>query len=271
MNDKTHLTVPNFEPANATQNELCVELGNNDYSYALVDVKNQTVKVISAAQTTIFNDIEGNLLQTHFAKTKISLTTKKFTFIPTEVYHEKDLEVYSKYLNLSENEAVFVKSLEKSGITVIFAFEKHLLDKIEKYFPEAAIYPQFIPFFTGVEYAFSQISYPQLFANFKSDVIEIIIFNQHKFQFYNAFEYTNEDELLYFMLLATQQNKLKPAQVMVKVSGNIDTNGAVFQKIKAQFNHTEVTDLDSLPLTYLGLNEAVMPRFFSLLSLHLCE
>ena len=245
-------------------------MGNNDYGYALVDVQNQTVKVISAASTTIFNDIEGNLLQTHFTKTKISLTTKKFTFIPTDVYHKKDLEVYSKYLNPLENEAVYVKSLEKAGITVIYAFEKHLLDKIEKYFPEASIYPQFIPFFTGIDYAFSQISYPQLFANFKSDVIEIIIFNHHKFQFYNVFEYTNEDELLYFMLLATQQNKLKPANVVVKISGNIDTNGTVFQKIKTQFNHTEVTDLDSLPLTYLGLNEAVMPRFFSLLSLHLC-
>ena len=82
MNEKTHLTVPNFEPANATQNELCIELGNNDYGYALVDVQNQTVKVISAASTTIFNDIEGNLLQTHFTKTKISLTTKKFTLYP---------------------------------------------------------------------------------------------------------------------------------------------------------------------------------------------
>jgi hypothetical protein len=38
-------------------------------------------------------------------------------------------------------------------------------------------------------------------------------------------------------------------------------------KIKTQFIRTEVTDLDSLPLTYVGISQPVMPQFFSLLSL----
>ncbi len=271
MNDKIHLTVPDFEPANATHNELYVELGPNDYNFALVDVKNQTVNVISTSKTNIFNDIEGNLLQTSFAKTKISLATQKFTFIPTALFEENHLEVYSKYLSPSENEAVFFKTLEKSGVTVIYTFEKSLLDKIEKYFPDAILLPQFIPFFSGVEYGFSLISYPQLFVNFKSGALEIIIFNKNKFQFYNQFDFENDDEVLYFLLLASQQNKLKLSNLTVKVSGNINQNGGLLQKIKDQFKSTEITDQDSLPLTYIGLNEPVMPRFFSLLSLYLCE
>jgi hypothetical protein len=271
MNEKTNLTVPDFEPADASHNELYIELGTNDYRYTLVDVGNHTVRVISTSKTNIFKDVEGNLLQTRFAKTKISLATPKFTFIPTELYQENHLPVYTKYLCPTENDAVFVRNLEKAGVTVIYTLEKHLLDKIDKYFPEAIIYPQFIPFFMGVQYGFSLISYPQLFVNFKSGALEIIIFNKNKFQFYNQFEFENEDEVLYFLLLATQQNKLKPASLMVKISGNIDSNSSLFQKIKTQFNHTEVTDLDSLPLTYVGLNQPVMPRFFSLLSLHLCE
>jgi hypothetical protein len=271
MNDKIHLTVSDFEPANAFSFELAIEFGLNNYNYAIIDGDKKVVKAISSAQTSIFNEIDGSLLQTHFAKTKISLITQKFTFIPTSLFQKDNLAVYTKYIQPQETETVLVNHLYDGEITAIYAFDKLLIDKIEKHFPAAKLYPQFIPLITAVNYGFSLIKEPQIFANFKSDFLEIIIYNNGKFQFYNLFEFKNDDEILYFLLLATQQNNLHAVNSMLKISGSMSTQGDTYKRLKEHFNRIEIIDQDSLPLTSLGLQTSVMPRFFSLLSLHLCE
>lgn len=101
--------------------------------------------------------------------------------------------------------------------------------------------------------------------------MEIIIFNQKQFHFYNIFEIFNDEEMMYFLLLAAQENSIKPAHTTVKISGDFNPNGTVFNKISQYFPSTEITDQDSLPLFYQGLAQPVMPRFFSLLALNLCE
>lgn len=271
MNDKIHLTVSDFEPAHCFNYELCIEIGANHYSYAILDGDKKAVKVISSSSTHIFNDIDGSLLQTSFSKTKINIITKKYTFIPTALFQKDNLEVYSKYLQAEENEQIFVGTVLDGKITAIYAFDKLLLDKIEKHFPAAKLYPQFSSLITGVDYGFSLIKEPQVFANFKADYLEVIIYDNSQFQFYNIFEFENDDEILYYLLLATQQNNLHPTNSMLKISGGISTQSVTYTKLKEHFNRIEIIDQDSLPLTSLGIQTPVMPRFFSLLSLHLCE
>jgi hypothetical protein len=271
MSDKIILSVDGFEDLNLKDFELYLEIGLNSYNYAIIDQTDKSVKSIAHKPSFVFNDLDGSVLQGNFARTKISLPTHKFTFIPSEIYRLKDLDNYSKYIQPSDNDKVLTKSLEKSGITVIYALPELQLDKLGSIFPNAEIFPQLIPFYSGITYAFNQIPFSQLFLNIRQGFVEIIILKDHQFQFYNVFEYQNDDELLYFALLAVQQNKVKPASVTVKVSGDIQQFGDTFKKIVKQFPRTEVTDQDSLPLFYNGLGQSVMPRFFSLLSLHLCE
>ncbi|MBK0382474.1 DUF3822 family protein [Pedobacter sp. SD-b] len=271
MSDKIILSVDGFENLSSKELDLYLEISLNSYNYAIIDPEDKSVKSIAHKPSVIFNDLSDLVLQANFSKTKISLPTQKFTFIPTGVYHKKDLENYAKYIQPADNEKVFTHALEKSGITVIYALPELLLDKLGASFPNAEIFPQLMPFYQGITFAFSQINSPQLFINVKPGFVEVIILNDHRFKFYNVFEYQNDDELLYFALLAAQQNKLRPANLTVKVSGNTDWFGDTFKKIVAQFPRTEVTDQDSLPLFYNGLGQPVMPRFFSLLSLHLCE
>ncbi len=268
MNDNIHLAVPDFEPANASAYELLIEIGDDDHNYAVIDPLQKAVKVVSYIPAVIFNQIEGTLLQSNFARTKISLNTQKFTFIPKALYQESDLPVYSNYLKVADDEAVFTSSPEEADFVVVYALKNSLLSKVNKYFDKVIVLPQITPYFTGVEFSFSHINDAQLFVNIKPGDLEIVIFNEGRFLFYNQFEYANDDEILYFMLLAIQQHQLEASKSMVKLSGATHTENT-YQKIKNHFQKTELVDQESLPLTYDGLYGA-MPRFFSLLSLHLC-
>ena len=271
MTDKLHLSVPDFEPAKAKNFELCIEIGNNYFQYGIISLVDHAVKVVSAKASIIFNEIENSLLQTHFKKTKLSLFTQKFTFIPSEIFKAEDLAVYSKYIQPDDSMDVHYSTIDSIGITVVYAVPKITLDKVSQYFPDAQIYPHLLPFLKGVDNGFSQIDSSLLFVNFKPGFVEIAVYHHQKFQFYNTFEYQNDDELIYFILLAIQQNRLKLGSTTIKISGNVSAKSSSFERISAQFPRTEITDQDSLPLTYSNLGQPVMPRFFSLFSLHLCE
>lgn len=271
MNEQIQLTASDFDATQAKTYELYLEIGSNYYNYAIIDPQNQSVKAISNRTSNIYNGIYDGLLKSNFAKTKISLTTQKFTFVPTQLFHESATENFIKYIGATENEEICTQQLIGEGITMIYALPKLQLDKIGSYFPNAQIYPQIAPFFKGISFAFSQISTSQLFINFRDGLAEVIIFNHHKFQFYNIFEFQNEDELMYFVLLSAQENNIKPASATLKLSGSVETEDEIFKQLLKHFPHTEMTDQDSLPLFYQGLEKPVMPRFFSLLALGLCE
>ncbi len=271
MTDQIQLRVADFDATKAKTYELYLEIGSNYFNYAVIDPQNQAVKSISHKPSNIYNGIHDDLLKSHFAKTKISLTTQKFTFVPTELFHESATENFIKYIGATENEEICTQKIADSGITIIYALPKLQLDKISSYFPNAEIYPQVSPFYHGISFGFSQISTSQLFINLKDGLAEIIILNHREFQFYNIFEFQNEEELIYFVLLSAQENNIKPASATLKLSGLIDTESELYDQLIKYFPHTEVTDQDSLPLFYQGLEKPALPRFFSLLALHLCE
>lgn len=271
MTDQIQLTVADFDATKAKTYELYLEIGANYFNYAVVDPRNQAVKTISHKPSNIYNGIYDDLLKSLFAKTKISLTTQKFTFVPSELFHESAVDNFVKYIGATENEEVCIQELKNAGITIIYALPKLQLDKIGSYFPNAEIFPQISPFYQGIKFGFSQISTSQLFINLRDGLAEIIILNHRQFQFYNIFEFQNEDELIYFALLAAQENNIKPASATLKLSGFIDTESNLFDQLLNYFPHTEVTDQDSLPLFYQGLEKPALPMFFSLLALHLCE
>ncbi len=271
MDEQIQLTAADFDAAQAKTYELYLEIGSNYYNYAVIDSQNQSVKTIANKPSNIYNGTYDDLLKSNFAKTKISLTTQKFTFAPTELFHESATENFIKYIGATENEEICTQQLSGAGITMIYALPKLQLDKIGSYFPNAEIYPQISPFFKGISFGFSQISTSQLFINFRDGLAEVIIFNHNKFQFYNIFEFQNAEELIYFVLLSAQENNIKPASAILKLSGLVDTEDEIFGQLMKYFPHTEMTDQDSLPLFYQGLDKPIMPRFFSLLALGLCE
>ncbi|HEX7366664.1 MAG TPA: DUF3822 family protein [Pelobium sp.] len=271
MTDQIQLKVADFHAAQAKQYELYIEIGANNFNYAVIDPQNQSVKLVARKPSNIYNGIFDDLLKAHFAKTRISLTTQKFTFVPSELFHESATENFSSYIGATDSEKVCTQEIAGAGITIIYALPKLQLDKIGSYFPNAEIYPQIVPFFKGVNFGFSQISTSQLFVNLRDgSLAEIIIYNHSKFLFYNIFEFQNPDELMYFVLLAAQENSIKPASATLKLSGVADEEDDVFNRLSAYFPHTELIDQDSLPLFYQGLEKPALPNFFSLLALHLC-
>lgn len=125
MNNKIQLTVADFEPAKTKTYELYLEIGANHYNYAVIDPQSQNVKTISYRPSNIHNDINEELLQAHFAKTKISLNTQKFTFIPTELFHEDALANFTKYIDVQENEEIFVKTFHKPNSQLFMLYQNY--------------------------------------------------------------------------------------------------------------------------------------------------
>jgi hypothetical protein len=272
MTDKLILSTPDFEETLVKEYDLNLEVSANSFNYCIIDANLKSVKSVAHIPSLIYNFVNGSILQNNFKKIKIGVLSQKFTFIPLNVYQEKDLNNYSVYLNPTENENVYVQKIDQQDLVIIYVLPKLQVDKLEHLFPNATIYPQFVPLNAALHFAYQQINFSQLFINFKTEgFLEISIIDNQKFIFYNIFSYQNIDEMMYFILLSLQQNQIRPSRVTVKISGEIAIDDDKHQKLKKEFPNTEFIDQDCLPLTYKGLGEPIVAQFFSLLSLHLCE
>lgn len=252
------------------KSELYLEIGSNNYSYALVYPSHDKKIEAYHSETLIFNDLEKDLLQTSFVRTKISLGCQKFTFIPTEIFNSADLGIYTPYLQATANETIFTYNLPDLGFTAVYALENLILDKLERHFPEAVIYPQFIPFLLATNKLQQKENTTNIFVNFKSNSLEIALFKNNKFQFYNNFLFENEDEAIYFILLVAQQNALVLADLNVTLSGEIKIERDLIQKIKAHLPNTSLVNQQNLSAFYQNSNPVEFSNYFSLLSLYLC-
>ena len=156
------------------------------------------------------------------------------------------------------------------GFTAIYAFENIILDQLERYFPEAIFYPQFSPFLLAANLLNDQKNADQLTVNFKSDSLEIAVFKNDKFHFYNRFQFETEEEAIYFILLVAQQNEISIANLTTTLSGEINNESNFLQKIKAHIPNAQLIDQQNLSAFYQNTHPAEFSNYFSLLSLHLC-
>lgn len=62
----------------------------------------------------------------------------------------------------------------------------------------------------------------KLYINIESHYFEIVAIDKGKLLLYNSFEYTTKEDFIYFVLFTTEQLKLNPETVILKLSGNIE-------------------------------------------------
>ncbi|WP_147387933.1 DUF3822 family protein [Pelobium manganitolerans] len=270
MNEQAQAQVEDFDITQAKTHELYLEVGANYFKYAVVNPENKAVRLLSHKASNLYNGLHDDWLRSHFAKTKISLSSQKFTFVPSALFHESATQNFVKYIGATDHDEVCVHHLTDAQLTIIYALPKLQLDKIHHYFPNAEIYPQIAPLFKGINFGFSQIFGKQIFINLRDTYAEILIMADKQFVFYNLFEYQNQDELLYFALLCAQENDLKPASTTLKISGLLGADSELMQRLQHYFTHTEMIDQDSLPLNTSQFEKPIVSSHFSLLALHLC-
>src|SRR5690606_18148204 len=216
------------------------------------------------SESSIFST-NDELFSFNFSTILIITLTKSFTFIPEVHYNDKLEHTFVSFLQADmQSEEIFSNFLHKQDIRNIYTLNTTLLEKLNQVFSNAKIFTQINPLYEGC--ILNENS--EVFLNIKDEHFELLIIKNRELAYYNIFEFKNNDEILYFLLLALQEKELNPSGI--SVSGNVNESADLYSKLKNSFVNIDFNVPQGKLQIGEEFNQVNLHRYFSLLSLHLC-
>ncbi len=234
-----NFTDPGFNPE-YTADKLIIILNQNTFSYAVRSAATQKLVRLSSGNqlSELFKPRDqANELALTYQKVIVAVETDSFCLIPDAVFTPENLLEYAAFLSVKETDLILTDQIENRNNTVIFTFPEDLLLQLETKFKTTEI--KFAPKGWIKEVFKAQFSGPNLYLYLGENQLQLLFPALENIRFYNSFDCSTSDELIYFTALVAQQLKLKPEATTLILCGNIEAESEQILRLKGFFK--EVT------------------------------
>ena len=275
METRLQLTEENFESQQSGKSDLLIHIGEENISYAIVDKGREQLKALADYKANL-SDLDTILasdryLKYFYRKIKISTNTFKFTFIPRDLYRDSDINDYSQFISPKSPADVLVNDIRPFRIRNVTSVDTEIQNVISARFNKPVLYSQANPFIEGAFNISTVANLYSLCINFQQERLEIAVIKEGALLFYNFFESKTPDEFNYFLLLVVRQFNLNTENTKVRIAGEAEKNDDNYSRVEKYFSSIESADPVAFVQCSDTFNQVNLSRYFSLLSLNLCE
>ena len=221
--------------------ELSIQISLSGLSFCVLEGNSNTIthikhvdfeKKLNPFETLdrvkhIFNT--ETALQGQFSNVQVLHVNELSTLVPKPLFNENNLADYLKFN---------CKILKSDFITYDYI---SVNDSVNVYVPYVNINNYIYDLFGSFTYKhFSTIlietilsvekhsETPKVYANISTDHFEIIVVNKGELLLYNSFEYTTQDDFIYYLLFTTEQLQLNPETLQLVFLGNISEEDELY-------------------------------------------
>ncbi|WP_293943568.1 MULTISPECIES: DUF3822 family protein [unclassified Sphingobacterium] len=220
---------------------LLVKAGFQKDVLAVVDKKSVAPILIEYPSEEPILDAT-RIMSLPFRFVRIVIPHQSFTFIPKEVFQKDNTQQYLQFLDMSDADNTFIYYLDNLKLVALYQFDKLLLNRWRRLFPDAVILPEFAVVLDRAQEHIS-IRGSALGLHFVADnIIDFYLFNNGVFQLYNSFEIHNLDDISYYVLNILTQFSLGDSTDKILLSGEIP-NDYYYKRIASYASDVEVLEL----------------------------
>ncbi len=202
-----------------------------NYQYDLLYVLDQEAQLLVYMKFESQHPTEEalKLLSLPFQQVYISIPTHNLTFIPDELYQDVDSEKYKVFM---ENPALDMMrtSLDFLNIQALYQYDILLFHRWNTLFPEAKFIPEFKLNLIQAR-PFIPLKGEVIGLVFDQHNVDIYLFINGQFKFFNNFEVINEDDLSYFILNVFENFHIEGKVNKALISG-VDIDESFIKKMK---------------------------------------
>jgi hypothetical protein len=249
--------------AEADNYTLLVQVDGDSFAYAIVDDK-----LLLACETNCeLSELADpkqlyERLTADYKKTIISLPSNGFVLIPVSLFDANNIAEYARLLDVKDNEKVIAQSLDSQN-HVVYKVAERLYNIITNYGIKNVV---FAP--KGWMHAIdrSEPSITDLFLNINGNQVEFAYYKKNRLRFYNKFEFTTTEDLIYYTIFVTDELELKQQSTALIISGSINEEYELYRRLSEYFQVVMINDIGVLELP------ASIPSYqiLSLSALSLC-
>ena len=169
------------------------------------------------------------LLDLPFGSKICALASPASTLVPRRLFDPTNLGQYFKLLLREGAERSYgFEKLEEFDCYFVWAAEQGLVHFCQQYFPSETIVHQ-VPSLLRAYWQLAPAEGYAVFANLRGQKVQIAVFERQNLVFFNAFDFTKPNDLLYFVLLAYKQFELNPLEIPLTLSGTLLEDSEIFR------------------------------------------
>ena len=231
--------------AEADNYTLLVQVNPDSFAYAIVEDK-----LLLACETNCsLNELTDpkqldERLTAEYKNTVITLPAKAFVLIPVSLFNADNIAEYARLLDVKDGEKVIAQQLDAQNY-VVYKVDEQLLNRVTNYdIKNVAFAPK------GWMHAIdrSEPSVTDLFLNINGNQVEFAYYKKNRLRFYNKFEFTSIEDLIYYAVFVSDELELKQNSTALIISGNVNEEYELYTRLSEYFQVVMINDIRVLDL-----------------------
>jgi hypothetical protein len=257
--------------------ELFLEFDQYDVSYAVclpkknkfLAFKNYSTGSLNALAEVFADD--GILLFDKFLKVRLSIVNIKSTLIPSVLYSEdKNAELLAFNHKLASDDSIAKDDFTFFDAKHIFAVNDDILNFAVKHFKLIHISHCGTAFIENCLLKYRNRKDRTIAVNIHKQQFEVVVIDDNHLKFYNNFNYTNAEDVIYYIMLVFEQLGLNPEEEVLEISGILDKQSAIFSLCKKYIRYVDLAMRQQVFEFSYGFENLPSWQYQSLFSLRLC-
>ena len=235
----------NFSLNRADSYKLLLKLEENSFSYAIVH-KNS---LLVFAENCALSDLDDpdqlfNLLTGDYKKVVVGLPATGLTLVPNSLSGREQIAGFATLLDIGEGEEAFAQTLDDKNI-IVYKADAALVAAISKFDLKNTVYTA-----KGWISAIAITNPPDnyLYLEIDAGTVQFLYFSGGSLRFYNAYAFTNADELAYFTVLVARELNLDQTNTTLILSGDVAAGDKNMTRLAEFFTTVELNNIQVLEL-----------------------
>lgn len=242
MNRTPYIFRDGFSPEKANNYTMLLQVSADSFSFAVTQQKElvafgKNIPVAELSKPDSYRDV----LTAGYNKTVIGLPAMAFTLLPRELFKQNGVPDVARFLDVKNTEAVFSQPLNEDN-EIVYKTSGELIKTINSRLNlQSAVFGErgWITLLAESSPADNKV-----YLDIYPDKVHVVNFRNGKLRFYNAFEFENKDELVYFVASAVKELGFEHNEAELVVNGDFkDANDSAVAYLSEFFEHVAINQL----------------------------
>lgn len=284
INPVSRFENPLFNPENTGEYSLVIQSAREIFSYLLFDPYQnefalfESYPVQEEEDFSLENLMSGiiqrnDLLKKEFRRIDVIFESNKSTLIPTPLYNSTKRDLYLSFNHITgPKDQIMAEHLHYADAWNVFAVPDTLCRLFRSSFSDPHLHHfSSILLETLLLKNKNRDTSDRIFLNVRSMAFDIIYLDEKKLVYYNAFEFTAGEDMLYYLLFVMEQLKINPEKAIIECMGMITQDSALMGLLRKYIRTVRIIAKDDTLFPVEGFNEFPFHRFYYLSNISLCE
>lgn len=213
-----------------------------------------------------------DVLNPVYNQVKIAFLDSATSLVPSRLYNDEEKNTYIDELTMEEEAGeIYADEVSTLNIKSVYALDKTIAEVLNNRFPNIRIFSAATPFLEGCKKAIPENMNEAAFTCFQKDTFQLALFSNGDLLFYNNFKCSSASDVLYYVLLAYEQNGFDPNKIPLFLTGHVVNDSEIYKLLYRYIAELHFLVLPSFVEVGKSADSFNPNFFFPLHSLLLCE